>query len=72
MTLPSSRIAVPWQCGSAGRILKVDSRGDTMSRRTGSRARLKAARRRAKNPDVKKKTPTDRSASPSFATAPAR
>jgi hypothetical protein len=43
-----------------------------MSRRTGSRARLKAARRRAKNPDVKKKKPTDRSASPSFATAPAR
>jgi hypothetical protein len=43
-----------------------------MSRRTGSRARLKAARRRAKNPDVKKKKPIDRSASPSFANAPAR
>lgn len=28
-----------------------------MSRRTGSRARLKSARRRAKNPDVKKKKP---------------
>jgi hypothetical protein len=43
-----------------------------MSRRTGSRARLKAARRRAKNPDVKKKKPTDRSASPSFSSTPAR
>ena len=31
-----------------------------MSRRTGSRARLKAARRSAKNPDVKKKKPVDR------------
>ena len=31
-----------------------------MSRRTGSRARLKAAKRSAKNPDVKKKKPTDR------------
>jgi len=43
-----------------------------MSRRTGSRARLKAARRRAKNPDVKKKKPIDRSASPSSTFAPAR
>ena len=43
-----------------------------MSRRTGSRARLKAARRRAKNPDVKKKKPIDRNASPSFATTPSR
>jgi hypothetical protein len=43
-----------------------------MSRRTGSRARIKAARRRAKNPDVKKKKPTDRGASPSYSTTPAR
>jgi hypothetical protein len=43
-----------------------------MSRRTGSRARIKAARRRAKNPDVKKKKPIDRTASPSFEPAPAR
>lgn len=34
-----------------------------MSRRTGSRARLKAARRSAKNPDVKKKKPANRPAS---------
>jgi hypothetical protein len=31
-----------------------------MSRRMGSRARLKAARRSAKNPDVKKKKPVER------------
>lgn len=42
-----------------------------MSRRTGSRARLKAARRRAKNPDVKKKKPVERS-TPSFPPALAR
>jgi hypothetical protein len=35
-----------------------------MSRRTGSRARLKDARRRAKNPDVKKKKPTERTSAP--------
>jgi hypothetical protein len=43
-----------------------------MSRRTGSRARLKNARRRAKNPDVKKRKPIDRTGSPSATTAPAR
>ena len=43
-----------------------------MSRRTGSRARLKAARRRAKNPDVKKKKPIDRNAAPSSAPILAR
>jgi hypothetical protein len=43
-----------------------------MSRRTGSRARLKAARRRAKNPDVKKKKPFDRSASRSLEPTTAR
>ncbi len=32
-----------------------------MSRRVGSRARLKSAKRRAKNPDVKKKKPAERS-----------
>jgi hypothetical protein len=37
-----------------------------MSRRTGSRARIKAARRRAKNPDVKKKKPAERSSSSSY------
>lgn len=36
-----------------------------MSRRTGSRARLKNAKRRAKNPDVKKKKPSDRTSSSS-------
>jgi hypothetical protein len=43
-----------------------------MSRRTGSRARLKAARRRAKNPDVKKKKPTDKNASSSSPSSFAR
>ena len=46
-----------------------------MSRRTGSRARLKAARRRAKNPDIKKKKPMDRtttSTSTASAFAPTR
>jgi hypothetical protein len=43
-----------------------------MSRRVGSRARIKAARRRAKNPDVKKKKPIERSATPSFPPALAR
>jgi len=37
-----------------------------MSRRTGSRARLKSARRRAKNPDVKKKKLPVRAASDPF------
>jgi len=31
-----------------------------MSRRTGSRARLKSAKRRAKNPDAKKRKPFER------------
>lgn len=35
-----------------------------MSRRTGSRARLKDARRRAKNPDVKKKKAVERPSAP--------
>jgi hypothetical protein len=43
-----------------------------MSRRQGSRARLKKARRSAKNPDVKKKKPIDRTASPSLTFPPAR
>jgi len=43
-----------------------------MSRRTGSRARLKNARRRAKNPDVKKRKPIDRNAPPTSAFTPAR
>lgn len=37
-----------------------------MSRRTGSRARLKSARRRARNPDVKKKKPPVRGTSDPF------
>ena len=51
--------------------LVIDPRGDTMSRRTGSRARIKNARRRAKNPDVKKRKPIDRTAPsvPTFAPA---
>ena len=43
-----------------------------MSRRTGSRARIKNARRRAKNPDVKKRKPIDRTATPPFTSTPAR
>ncbi len=46
-----------------------------MSRRTGSRARLKAARRSAKNPDVKKKKPVERPGSgplPEVGTRPTR
>jgi len=43
-----------------------------MSRRTGSRARIKNARRRAKNPDVKKRKPTDRTTPSSPAFTPAR
>jgi hypothetical protein len=43
-----------------------------MSRRTGSRARLKAARRRAKNPDVKKKKPIERTTTASFPPAISR
>ena len=39
-----------------------------MSRRTGSRARLKNARRRAKNPDVKKRKLPTRTSSDPFAT----
>lgn len=37
-----------------------------MSRRTGSRARLKQARRSAKNPDVKKKKPVERPGTGTF------
>jgi len=43
-----------------------------MSRRTGSRARIKNARRRAKNPDVKKRKPIDRTAPATPTFAPAR
>jgi len=43
-----------------------------MSRRTGSRARIKNARRRAKNPDVKKRKPIDRNAPATPAFAPSR
>jgi hypothetical protein len=46
-----------------------------MSRRTGSRARLKAAKRSAKNPDVKKKKPAERPSSgplPETGTRPQR
>jgi hypothetical protein len=47
-----------WRPGSF--ILGEGLHGGTMSRRTGSRARLKSARRIAKNPGVKKRKPIER------------